>query len=160
MLLVSLASADKSSHFRRLFGELIDSYTDAQALEDGVLVDLYMPARFQEFPINRMTRHLFDDLVPFVEAEAALFSGDLSRALTSILRAKCAFAKGDPGKTGDIGDIHREPVSPGFFSFQASTFSAASLTVIACSLPWCFRASLATASSAPMSSGNRSSFLQ
>jgi hypothetical protein len=47
-----------------LFGEVIDSYMDAQALGDGVLVELYKPARFQEFPINRMTRHLFDDLAP------------------------------------------------------------------------------------------------
>jgi hypothetical protein len=38
-----------------LFGELIDSYTDAQGLEDGFLVELHMPARFQEFPINRMS---------------------------------------------------------------------------------------------------------
>jgi type I site-specific restriction-modification system R (restriction) subunit len=56
--------------FNDLFGEVIDSYTDAQALEDGGLVELYRPARFQDFPINRMTRHLFDDLAPFVEAEA------------------------------------------------------------------------------------------
>jgi hypothetical protein len=54
-----------------------------------------MPARFQEFPINRMTRHLFDDLEPFVEAEASLF--------------QCTFAQGDPGNTGEIGDIHRIP---------------------------------------------------
>jgi hypothetical protein len=59
-----------------IFGEVVDSYTDAEALEDGVLVELYMPARFQEFPINRMTRHLFDDLAPFVEAEASLLNGE------------------------------------------------------------------------------------
>jgi hypothetical protein len=92
-----------------LFGEVIDSYTDAQALEDGVLVELYMPARFQEFPINRMTRHLFDDLEPFVEAEASFLNGDLSRALASILRTKCTLAQGDPGNTGEIGDIHSIP---------------------------------------------------
>jgi hypothetical protein len=100
---------EAESQSSELFGEVIDSYTDAQALEDGVLVDLYMPARFQEFPINRMTRHLFDDLAPFVEAEATLFNGDLSRALTSILRTKCAFAQGDPDNTGEIGDIYRIP---------------------------------------------------
>ena len=88
-----------------LFGEVVSSYTDAQALEDGVLVELHMPARFQGFPINRMTRRLFDDLEPFVEAEASLFDGDLSRALASILAAKCAFSQGDPGNTGEIGDI-------------------------------------------------------
>jgi hypothetical protein len=92
-----------------LFGEVIDSYTDAQALGDGVLVELYMPARFQEFPINRMTRHLFDDLAPFVEAEASLFNEDLSRALASILVTKCSFAQGDPGNSGEIGDIYRIP---------------------------------------------------
>jgi hypothetical protein len=91
--------------YDELFGEVIDSYTDAEALEDGVLVELYMPARFQEFPINRMTRHLFDDLAPFVEAEASLSNGDVSRALASILSAKCAFAQGDLGNTGEIGDI-------------------------------------------------------
>src|SRR5438445_3998493 len=90
-----------------LFGEVIDSYTDAQALEDGFLVELYQPARFHEFPINRMTQHLFDDLAPLVETEASLFNGDLSRALASILRTKCSFAQGDPGNTGEIGDIYR-----------------------------------------------------
>jgi len=64
-----------------------------------------MPARFQEFPINRMTRHFFDDLAPFVEAEASLLNGDVSRALASILSAKCAFAQSDPGNAGEIGDI-------------------------------------------------------
>jgi hypothetical protein len=67
-----------------------------------------MPARFQEFPINRMTRHLFDDLDPFVEAEASLFNGDVSRALASI-RTKCTFAQGDPGNTREIGDIYTIP---------------------------------------------------
>src|SRR5207253_316726 len=92
-----------------LFSEVIDSYTDAQGLEDGFLVELYMPARFQEFPINRMTRHLFDDLEPFVAAEASLFHGDVSQALASILRTKCSFAQGDPGNTGEIGDIYTIP---------------------------------------------------
>jgi len=45
----------------------------------------------------------------FVEAEAALFDGDLDRALASILRTKCSFASGDPSNTGEIGDIHRIP---------------------------------------------------
>ncbi len=92
-----------------LFGEVISSYTDAEAVEDGVLVELYKPARFQEFPINRMTRHLFDGLEPFVEAEASFFNGDLSRALASILKTKCGFAQGDPGNNGEIGDIYTIP---------------------------------------------------
>jgi len=92
-----------------VFGEVIYAYTDRDAVEDGFLVELHMPARFLEFPINRMTRHLFDDLAPFVEAKAAPFNGDLSRALASILQTKCSFAQGDPGNTGEIGDIHRIP---------------------------------------------------
>ena len=92
-----------------LFGEVIDSYTDAQGLEDGFLVELYMPAVFRGFPINRMTRHLFDDLEPFAEALAPQFHGAISPALSSILRTKCAFAQGDPGNTGEIGDIYTIP---------------------------------------------------
>jgi hypothetical protein len=92
-----------------LFGEVISSYTDAEGLEDGFLVELPMPARFQEFPINRMTRHLFDELEPFVETEASLFQGNVSQALASILRTKCRFAQGDPGNTGKIGDIYTIP---------------------------------------------------
>jgi hypothetical protein len=68
-----------------------------------------MPARFQEFPINRMTQRLFDDLEPFVEAEASLLNGDFSRALASIVSAKCAFVQSDPGNTGEIEDMHRIP---------------------------------------------------
>ena len=64
---------------------------------------------FRGLPINRMTSHLFDDLRPFVETEAAPFNGDFDRALASILRAKCSLASGDPGNTGEIGDIYRIP---------------------------------------------------
>ena len=92
-----------------LFGEVISSYTDADALEDGFLAELHTGVMFRELPINRMTSHLFDDLRPFVEAEAALFNGDFDRALASILRTKCSFASGDPGNTAEIGDIYRIP---------------------------------------------------
>jgi hypothetical protein len=64
---------------------------------------------FRKLPINRMTEHLFEDLRPFVEAEAPLFDGDFDQALASILRAKCSFASGDPGNTGEIGDIYLTP---------------------------------------------------
>jgi hypothetical protein len=92
-----------------LFGEVISSYTDAEAVEDGFLVELRTGVAFQNFPVNRMTRHLFDELQPFVEAETPLFDGDFNRALASILRTKCSFATGDPGNTGEIGDIYRIP---------------------------------------------------
>jgi len=92
-----------------LFGEVINSYTDAQAVEDGFLAELYSPVLFRGLPVNRMTRHLFDDLTPFVEAEATRFNGDFHRALASVLRTKCSFATGDPGNTGEIGDIYVIP---------------------------------------------------
>jgi hypothetical protein len=92
-----------------LFGEVISSYTDADALEDGFLGELHTGVMFRGLPINRITSHLFDDLRPFVEAEAPLFDGDFDRALASILRTKCSLASGDPGNTGEIGDIYRIP---------------------------------------------------
>jgi hypothetical protein len=92
-----------------LFGEVISSYTNAEALEDGFLAELHTGVMFQGLPINRMTGHLFDDLRPFVEVEAALFDGDFDRALASNSRTKCSFASGDPGNTGEIGNIHRIP---------------------------------------------------
>src|SRR5215470_3082849 len=92
-----------------LFGEVISTYTDAEALEDGTLVDLGARVSFRGFPVNRMTRRLFDDLTPCLEVEAPLFNGDLNRALASILKTKCDFAQGDPGNTGEIGDIYCIP---------------------------------------------------
>jgi hypothetical protein len=56
-----------------------------------------------------MTRHLFDELTPFAEGQASLSNGNFSRALASILTAKCTFAQGDPGNSGQIGDIYRIP---------------------------------------------------
>ena len=92
-----------------IVGEIISSYTDAEALEDGFLAELHTGVMFRGLPINRMTEHLFEDLRPFVEAEAPLFDGDFDQALASILRAKCSFASGDSGNTGEIGDIYRIP---------------------------------------------------
>ena len=86
-------------------------YTDAEAIEDGFIVDLSRlgQIRFLGWPVNRMTRHLFDDLKPFAEAEEPLFDGDFGNALLSILRTKCQFAEGSPDNTGEVGDIWRIP---------------------------------------------------
>jgi|SRR5882672_1316966 len=46
---------------------------------------------------------------PFVEAEATVFDNNFDRALASILRTKCSLASGDPGNTGEIGDIYQIP---------------------------------------------------
>src|SRR5438093_12660243 len=90
-------------------GEPISVYTDAEAIEDGVLLDIGARVRFLGFPVNRVTAHLFQDLKPSVEAETPLFEGDFGKALASILRAKCQFAQGSSDNTGQIGDIYKLP---------------------------------------------------
>src|SRR5437588_11470118 len=92
-----------------LFGEVISTYTDAEAIDDGFLVELHPAAAFLGLPINRMTRHLFDDLQPALHLADSAFLEEISQALASILRTKCAFAQGDPGNTGEIGDIYTIP---------------------------------------------------
>jgi hypothetical protein len=91
------------------FGEVISTYTDKEALDDGTLVDVGERVGFRGFPINRMTQHLFDDLAPCAEAEAPLFDGNVNRALASILEKKCGWAQGDPGNTDEVGDIYTIP---------------------------------------------------
>ena len=92
------------------WGEPISVYTDAEAIEDGVLADLtqFPTVEFRDLPVNRMTGHLFDDLKPFAEPEPGL-NEDFGRAFSSILRTKCQFAESDPGNTGEIGDIYKLP---------------------------------------------------
>jgi hypothetical protein len=92
-----------------LFGEVISTYTDKEALDDGTLVDVGERVSFQGLPVNRMTRHLFDDLAPGAEAGAPLFNGDFNRALASILETKCVHAQGDPGNVDEVGDIYTIP---------------------------------------------------
>ena len=93
-----------------IFGEPISVYTDADGIEDGTLVDLTQFTRvlFHGLPINRMTSHLFEDFKPFFEDEegdAKKFGADLGSAL----RTKLQFAQGDPGNSGEIGDIFTIP---------------------------------------------------
>jgi hypothetical protein len=91
-------------------GDVISVYADAQALEDGFLVDIAsLRIAFRGLPVNRISRHLFDDLMPFVQAEAAVFDGEVQKALASILRTKCQCASGDADNTGEVGDIYRIP---------------------------------------------------
>lgn len=94
------------------FGEPISVYTDADGIEDGFIVDLTQVTRvrFHGLPINRMTRHLFDDLEPFVKSQAeTIYGGSFVSAFSAILSAKIRFASGDPGDTGEVGDIFTIP---------------------------------------------------
>jgi len=93
------------------FGEPISVYTDEDAIEDGFIIELdrLVRVRYGGVPITRMTRRLFDDLTPFVDAEAPAFDGNFSRALASILTTKCRFAQSSPDNTSEVGDIVRIP---------------------------------------------------
>ena len=90
-----------------LFGEVISTYTDEDALDDGILVDLsqFTNVRFAGTPINRMTSRLFEALKPFLDLDPESDAKQFGLALSSMLLTKCALASGDPGNTGEIGDI-------------------------------------------------------
>jgi len=91
-----------------LFGEVISTYTDEDALDDGILVDLsqFTAAGFAGLPVNRMTRHLFVDLEPFAQEQAEmLYHGKIGHAFGALLSQKLRFATGDSGNRGEIGDI-------------------------------------------------------
>ena len=71
------------------YGEPINVYTDAQALEDGVLVNVSsFNVCFKGMPINRITQHLWADLEPFFMTSAQLDHNRLADAL----RTKCTMA--------------------------------------------------------------------
>ena len=69
---------------RAIFGDPIDVYTDAQALDDGVLVDLApMGLSFRGRPVNRITGGLLAALEQSVNKSATL---------KGVLRAKLRYA--------------------------------------------------------------------
>jgi hypothetical protein len=71
------------------FGEPISVYTDAQALEDGVLVDVSsLNVSFKAMLINRMTQNLWADFEPLFTTE----SGLNREAIANALRTKCEMA--------------------------------------------------------------------
>ncbi len=72
------------------FGNVIHSYSDAQALADGMLVDLPsigVQVTFRVRRIERMSSALYEALRPFVE-----ISEEPQKALTSVLRTKLRYA--------------------------------------------------------------------
>ena len=77
--------------------EIISTYTDQQALEDGVLVDL-TPARasFRGQPVNRMTRNLWEEFKPFLTVAEVMHLTEIAY-LGKVLKTKLALAyfKGD-----------------------------------------------------------------
>ncbi len=94
----------------RELGEPVSVYTDAEAIEDGTLVDLsqFPLVSFRGLPINRMTNHLFTDLKPLLEMED-LADETFELRLASFLRGMSTLAQHDPGNTGEVGDIYSVP---------------------------------------------------
>ncbi|MCI0488326.1 MAG: hypothetical protein L0229_17185 [Blastocatellia bacterium] len=79
--------------FTEYFGEVISVYTDAQGLEDGVLVDIsQLGVRFKGMVINRMTQTLWADFESFFKTD----EGMNLEALADTLRTKCSMAT-NPG---------------------------------------------------------------
>jgi len=80
---------DPDDTLRELFGDPIDVYTDADALADGLLVDLTpLGLHFRGRLVNRITGGLWADLRPFLN-ETTTLAGTLRTKL------RYAYCKGD-----------------------------------------------------------------
>ena len=87
--------------------KIVSVYTDAQAVSDGVLVDISSwGLRFRGRPVNRMTRTVWSELEPFVQVEVdAGRYADVAAALRHMVSTKLRFAD-EQG-----GDIVKVPPS-------------------------------------------------
>lgn len=77
--------------------DYISVYTDQQAIEDGVLVDISQArVSFRGLPVNRMTRALWEEFKPFLTVADALSLSEIAY-LGKVLRTKLSLAsyKGD-----------------------------------------------------------------
>jgi hypothetical protein len=105
--------------------DLIHAYTDAQAIEDGTLIDLEALAcdvLFGHFPdrrVNRMTAHLFYDLFPFlIDADHALgrqpqkiedLTPGYLKSLRETIRTKLDYARDTAQPGEERGSIYEVP---------------------------------------------------
>jgi type I site-specific restriction-modification system R (restriction) subunit len=83
-----------------VFGDVIFSYTDKQAIEDGVLVDVSeAKVVFNGVAVNRMTRGLWDEMEKFLvdySSAGELFGVKMPskiEQLAKILKTKLQYAK-------------------------------------------------------------------
>jgi len=84
---------DTEKHLRETFGEPIATYTDADALADGMLADIGpLGLHFRGRPVNRITGGLLAAFEPFLNG---------TTTLASTLRTKLRYAyyKGDIWQT-------------------------------------------------------------
>ena len=89
------------------FGDVISTYTDAQAVADGVLVDISVwELEFRGRPVNRMTRTVWNELEPFaqVHVDAGLYR-DVAASMKHMVATKLEHS----GEGG--GDVVKVPPS-------------------------------------------------
>ena len=100
---------EAAEELNQFLGDPISVYTDAEALDDGFVVDVsrFTRIRFLGLPVNWMTRRLFDEFEPYIEAHAGGDNRAFGQSLASILSTKCRFARGSLDNTGEVGDIYR-----------------------------------------------------
>lgn len=84
----------------KFWGDPIYRYTDEDAVEDGILVDISaLNVKFRGVPVNRMTRTLWEEFQPFLidhsEAEKMfdIKMPSKEEQLTSILITKLKMAR-------------------------------------------------------------------
>lgn len=71
------------------WGEPISVYTDAQAVEDGILIDISgLRVILRGLPVNRMTSNLSRAFEPFVRSR----ENPCFPSLAQVLRTKCELA--------------------------------------------------------------------
>jgi hypothetical protein len=76
------------------WGEPIYSYTDEQAVEDGILVDISeLNIQFNNLPVNRITRTLWEEFQPFLSEHPKSEMPTKMQQLASIIKTKLKLAR-------------------------------------------------------------------
>jgi hypothetical protein len=97
---------------KEYFGDVVFAYTDAQAVADGVLVDISAwNLGFRGRAVNRMTRTVWNELEPFaqVHVDAGLYR-DVAASMKHMVATKLEHSgEGD-------GDVVKVP--PGYWLLE------------------------------------------
>ena len=94
-----LTMENVENQFTEIFGEVIDQYTRAQAIEDGVLVDVTNVAKDAGFvfPVAVTSRVFHEIIVP--PEEAASFQDDVGRLWDMLSILKLEVKRSKPGQS-------------------------------------------------------------
>ncbi len=94
-----LTMENVQNQFTEIFGEVIDRYTRAQAIEDGVLIDVTNVAKDAGFvfPVAVTSRVFHEVIVP--PEEAASFQDDVGRLWDMLSILKMEVKRSKPGQS-------------------------------------------------------------